>query len=374
MKISDFKKLEQKINGQNFNQGYKNINMVMLVLSIFGHFASIFLAYFMVSKVLSGAMTDNPVAVFIASVIILSGLELLKRDIFDKFSIQYLKAKAFTKDVLPLFILSMTIIGISFYSSISGAKEFSSKEDAIEKDKKEVIVQYTDSITKVYSSKTISLETEIKDTKSKLETKDKEQTDLEAIQPPTRAAKSRIKDLKDEKIVLRSDITKLEGDINNINSERDSIIQQKKVEIEAEKNDQKQDNSSNSFAFVLISTLIEIIILAGVYFNEYYKYRSYEDYKKKLEKDPNFQKWVNYNIVIDVIYGPDTKINDKLPSTKTISELCKVNGLILLNKDLTEMNKLFASLGITRSAGSSKYIAKSKQSAQEILKAYFKID
>ena len=73
MKINEFKKLEEKINGQNFNQGYKNINVVMLLLSIFGHFASIFLAYFALSKVLGGVIENNPVVVFIASVVMLSG-------------------------------------------------------------------------------------------------------------------------------------------------------------------------------------------------------------------------------------------------------------------------------------------------------------
>ena len=73
MKINEFKKLEEKINGQNFNQGYKNINVVMLLLSIFGHFASIFLAYFALSKVLGGVIENNPAAVFIASIIMLSG-------------------------------------------------------------------------------------------------------------------------------------------------------------------------------------------------------------------------------------------------------------------------------------------------------------
>ena len=126
------------------NKGYKNINMVMLLLSIFGHFASIFLAYFALSKVLGGVIENNPAVVFIASLVMLGGLELLKRDIFDKFSVQYLKVKAFTKDVLPLFILSITIIGVSFYASIHGAQEFSSKSDVIEKDKKEIADRYYD--------------------------------------------------------------------------------------------------------------------------------------------------------------------------------------------------------------------------------------
>ena len=133
-------------------------------------------------------------------------------------------------------------------------------------------------------------------------------------------------------------------------------------------------NKSNSFFFVIISTLIELAILAGVYFNEYYKFRSYDEFKKKIERDPNFQKWYNYNEVLNIIYKSDTKINDKLPSGKIIQDLCKINGILLLNKDMVDLSKLFISLGITRSSGSSKYIAKSKESSQEILKKHFNID
>lgn len=372
MKINDFKKLEEKINGQNFNQGYKNINILMFALSIFGHFASIFLAYFALSKVLSGVV-ENPIFVFIASVIMLTGLELIKRDIFDKFSIQYLKIKAFTKDVLPLFILSFGIIALSFYASIHGAQEFSSKEDVIEKDKKEIMVQFTDSITKVYSEKTLSLETEIKDIKSKIEIKDKEQTDLEAIQPPTRSAKQRIKDLKDERTTLRGDITKLEGDISTINVERDKIISDKKIEVESEKEDQKKDNSSNSLAFVLISTLIEIIILAGVYFNEYYKFRSYREFRDKLEKDPNYQKWMLYDQILSIIYTEDTKMNQKLPSNKAVIDMCKVNDIIVMPKDITNFLKVMNNLGVIKTSGSTRYINKQRDLSFEVLKKHFNI-
>jgi hypothetical protein len=252
MKINEFKKLEEKINGQNFNKGYKNINVVMLLLSVFGHFASIFLAYFALSKVLGGVIENNPVAVFIASVVMLGGLELLKRDIFDKFSIQYLKVKSFTKDVLPLFLLSIAIISTSFYASIHGAKEFSSKEDVIEQTQKETVNQFSDSLTKVYNVKVEAIEAEIKTTKDKIETKDKEQTELEAIQPPTRSAKQRIKDLKDEKNILRSDITKLETDEATVKTELANKIAEHESTVGAEAEDKKKDNSSNSLAFVLI--------------------------------------------------------------------------------------------------------------------------
>ena len=373
MKINEFKKLEEKINGQNFNQGYKNINMVMLFLSIFGHFASIFLAYFALSKVLGGVIENNPAVVFIASLVMLGGLELLKRDIFDKFSVQYLKVKAFTKDVLPLFILSITIIGVSFYASIHGAQEFSSKSDVIEKDKKEIINQFSDSLTKVYNVKIAQIDTEIKSDKSKIDVKDKEQTDLEAIQPPTRSAKQRIKDLKDEKTVLREDIIKLEGDINVVKKELATKIKEHETEVGAETEDKKKDNSSNSLAFVLISTLIELIILAGVYFNEYYKFRSYREFRDKIEKDPNYQKWMLYDQVLDILYTEDTKMNQKLPSNKGIIDMCKVSDIIVLPKDITDFLKVMAGLGIIKVSGSSRYINKQRDLSFEILRKHFNI-
>ncbi len=123
MNINEYKKLEDSIKEESFGKEYKNINAVMFGLSIFGHISSIFLAYFFLSKILEGAITNNPFVVFIASIILLSGLELLKRDIFQKFSSQAIKLKTFVhKNIYPLMLLSFAIVSISFYASITGAK------------------------------------------------------------------------------------------------------------------------------------------------------------------------------------------------------------------------------------------------------------
>jgi len=162
MKISEFKKLEKKITGQNFGESYKGINVMMTVLSYLGNLGSIFLAYFFMSKVIGSAMTDNPVAVFISSIVILAGIELLKRDIFDKFSIAWLKTRSMTKAVLPLLVFSMLLISASFYSSLNGAKEFSSKSAQMDEDKDNIVQVYSDSISSVYETKIVLIEDEIK--------------------------------------------------------------------------------------------------------------------------------------------------------------------------------------------------------------------
>jgi hypothetical protein len=374
MKINDFKKLEEKINGQNFNQNYKTINTVMTFLSYFGHIASIFLSYFMLSNILYGVMTDNMIAVFITSVIILGGIELLKRDIFDKFSIQYLKDGGLVKSVMPLFLLSSFIIIISFYSSISGAKEFSSKSKELETNKKEILTQYRDSVALVYNDKVKLIEDEINTVKGKIEYKDKEQTEMEASQPLTKQQRNRVSDLKNEKNVLRADITKLEGDITNIKNELIEVVKSKEVELSNETNEKKEDNSKKSIMFIIISTLIELTILAGVFFNEYYKFRSYKEFREKLERDPNYQKWSLYDSILNVIYSNDGKVNDKLASNKNIIEMCKLNDIIILPKDVLDFLKLASSLKIIKVNGTSRYIAKQKDISVEILKKHFNIE
>ena len=62
---------------------------------------------------------------------------VLKRNIFDRFSITFLKLNGLKRDVIPLFITSLIIISLSFYASIKGASEFSSKSDSIELESKE---------------------------------------------------------------------------------------------------------------------------------------------------------------------------------------------------------------------------------------------
>jgi hypothetical protein len=380
MKIKDFDKLEKKLNGQNFHESYGNINKVMTGLSYFGHIASIFLAFFMLSKILFGVM-ENAVMVYVVTVIVLSAVELLKRDIFHKFSVLYLKLRTFGKDVMPLFILSVAIIGISFYSSLKGAGEYSQKGDQIQSDLEKVDKKYEDSITKVYVPK---IELINKDKNIKQETVRvlyKQQSDLNNLalsgtltkdqKKLLKSLPSQIKALEDEN---KPYVDIKEKEIKKLEAERDKLIKDHhtKSKVSAEK--KKKDNSKNSIAFIIFSTLIEISILAGVYFNDYYDVRSYREKRIQLEKDPNFQKWKLYNQILEVIYTEDTKINQKLPSNKGIIDLCKMNDIIVLPKDMTNFLKTMVSLGIVKSSGSTKYISKIREQAFETLSKHYGVE
>lgn len=375
MKLSEFKKLEESIKEQDFSKSFKNINKVMFFLSIFGHISSIFLAYFLLSKILSGAISDNPILVSISSIILLSGLELLKREIFDKFSLQQIKYKSvFKSDVLPLMIVSFIIVSISFYSSIKGAQEFSTKSKEIDTNVESNVKVYEDSLRLLEKNEVVTLKTKLESLEKKIDDKDQEQTELQNQTELNRQSKTRIKDLKNQIKDLNLEKTTLKAEIDTIQKRTERKIVGYKKQEESKGIEKKTENKDNSFFFVMISTLIELVILLGVYFNEYYKFRSYSDFKDKIEKDDNYQKWYNYNQILNVIFNKDSKINDKLPSMKTIQELCKVNGIVFLNKDLVSAFKMFTSLGVIRSAGNSKYIAKSKETAIDLLKNHFNIE
>lgn len=373
MDLNQFKELESTIKGENFSTEYKNINYVMLGLSVFGNLASIFLAYFLLSNILSSAILNNPILVTISSIILLSGLELLKRDIFQKLSTKVINKAPFQKAIMPLLVISIVVVSFSFYATISGAKEFSSKTEEIEQVAVVNTKKYTDSLSNIYSVKIEEKEKEIKTIKDNIDEKDKEQTSLESVQPLTPAQRSRVRDLKSEKEVLRNDLVNLDSSVAQIKRELKNEITAYETKVQNDANKQKKENKSNTFLFVCISSLIEIIILAGVYFNRYYKLRTYQEFKTKLDKDPSFQKWILYDSILDVVYNQDTKINDKFPSGKVIAELMKLNGINMLPKDVSDFVKVLTSLNILRTSGSSRYIGKSKETAKEIIKAHFNI-
>jgi hypothetical protein len=123
----------------------------------------------------------------------------------------------------------------------------------------------------------------------------------------------------------------------------------------------------------MISSTIEILILAGVFFNRYYKVRSYNEFKERVDRDPNFQNWVLYDSLLDIVYNTDTKINDKVPGLKVIMELSKIGGTLILQKDANDFTKVMSSLKILRTSGNARYVAKTKETAKEILRRHFNI-
>lgn len=369
MKIDEFKKLEKKINSYNFNDSYKTINVILNMLSYFGNIVSIFLAFFFMSKVISGSVgTDNVILVFVSSIIILGGIELLKRDLFDKFSIALIKDKTLKKASIGLLISVSLLIFASFYSSLNGAKEFSSKSDEIEKVSESEIKLFSDSLTNIYDKKLLVFEDQ-----NKVLFNQNIKIDDIYLNTPTNFASVRNKLREDKKINIEQ-IDKNNISIENLKRELGLAIEDEENDILGSSSEKIEENSTNSFLFIILSTIIEFVILGGVFFKEYYYFRSYREFREKIEKDPNYQKWLLYDGILDVLMNDDTKINQKYPPIKNIIGMCKANDIIALPKDMNDFTKVMIGLGIIKASGNVKYIAKNKEMAREILKKSFNVE
>ena len=379
MKIHKFKKLENEVKKKDFASGYSGVNILMKGLSFLGNLGSIFAASFFMMKLMGGLISSG-IVVAIVSFILLISLELIKRTIFDKFSLEFIRSKynLVKREVVILMFFSIGIICASFYSSLNGAQEFADRNDQIETVIDADINQFEDSLrVNIYQPKIDEIEQEITDMKADTKLKDDEMTLIneKLIERGwlTSSEKGRIKDLKEEKEYNRTQIELKETKVADLNTELETKVTDYKNDVETDGATDKEENKSNSLIFVAISTLIEFLILIGIFFGKYYSYTSYNDFRKKMDKDPRYQKWVLYSEVMEVVYMNDAVIGDKLPTQKDILEFCKMNDIYMSKNELSEFFKLLGALNIVKTSGPYKFIHKEKEEAEDVLSKYFKI-
>ncbi len=377
MKIDQIKKIESELK-QPFWKKYSQLRVLLYISSFFGNAMSILLAFFFMSKLLfeSVSFITSDFVIWFISLLILLGLELFKRSLFSKFSVEFVSNKMnfMKKEILILGISSLLVIIFSFYSSLRGAREFTSKDVLIQNNSESIIKNYSDSINNITITQIDEIQSEIKLYKQKIEEKDSEQTEIQSNVKLNRNQLQRIKDLKDEKIQLKNQISLDEQKIEKTNKENLSKIEEFKL-IELRKGDEQQsDNKNNSMIFVIISTIIELLILIGIFFDKYYKWIAYTEYRKKTDNDPLYQKWINYNKLLELVYNTDSKIGDRINSASNLLEISKTNGLILNSKEITEFLRLVTNLKILKLSGSFRYIQRDRDTSFELLKNNFKID
>lgn len=375
--IKEYKKLDKEMSKQTYKEAYKSLNTGLKYSSMVGNLGSIFLGSFFVSDLLSKSI-DSAWIVWVVSLTLLGIVELIKRFIFDRFSLEFLKIKSvFRKSVAPLAFFSLCMISISFYSSLSGAKEFSTKNDEITQVTENNVKYYKDSINNLYGAKIEVIESEINGYKGKIDEKDEEQKIInQSLQERGylyRSEKSRNNQLIGEKESLDGKILKNEDKISELKNEMESKIESYK-ELKLEKSDKKKnDNKGDSLIFVGLSTLIEFLILIGIYHNKHYLFKSYKETRRKISNDPNYQKWYLFSDIMDTIYmdKESNETNVKIPTIKNIWEFCKAKDLPMVKNDLSEFLKLMEGLKIIKTKGSSKFLVKDYEEAEKTLEKHF---
>jgi hypothetical protein len=387
MKFEDFKKLKTKINEKNFFNNYRGFSKLSHLLSYVGNGFSILFAYFFIFEVIISTVSEPSPAVeklvMVISVIILTTLELMKRFVFDKFTQLGIKEK-FTfkeKESVILGFICAGLIATSFYFSIHGAEKYADKKDSIKQSVDVQVNAFSDSLNKKYENKIVDLENQNKTLFETNQGYEARLSTLSAQYNDGTLSNSELRRVKNEMSQIRKDrelntqlIEKNESKIKEVKGEKESEITRFETKKSQNADKKIEDTSSNPLIFLIFSTVIEFLILFGIWFINYYEIRSVEEYERLINKDPKYKAYNNWTEFINIIFKQDCRIGDVLPYKAEMLKVFKSNNIDMNNKEYDDLIKVFVHLGILKSKGNKKAIAINKEDAMELIKSHLKVD
>lgn len=322
MELKKFDKLRSKIHQKDFEGRNKSLDRWLFRLSFLGNIGSIFFAYFLVSPALNKAISANLVdgnlgfglAIFI-TILLLVAFESLKRLLIKNFSFDLVKNKfkVLKASLLSWLIFSCAIVGLSFYLSLNGARNFAStsivKNGIAEID----MTAETDSITNVYEDRKaifIAENVGIRETNALIREKMSE--------TPTNYITVRGNyqtNLDKNTEIINNNLERIDA----LDEELQRVVAELKQTYISTAVENKRDDIRNIWLFILISTSIEILIIVGVYFREYYDFNLYEANKGHLESI--YQKRDRYRLMLTFIYQEGkAQVNDRIMAEAKIVE------------------------------------------------------
>lgn len=386
MNIEEFKKAKAEIKEKNFFNNYRGFSKLSYYLSWVGNGFSILFAYFFINNIIQQTITTHTATTDILAgaitVIILLTVELMKRFVFDKLTQNFIidQFKLLTTESKLLAFISACLIVTSFYFSLNGAEKYADKTDDISTKTENTIQMFSDTLDKKYAVKTATYDEQNKilfDQNQKLDADLSEYTkqynNPDISKADARKLKSEITRLSKQKESNLALIDKNESKIKEFTSLKDAEIKEYETKHIGLASKEQEKVSGNPMIFLVFSTVIEFLILFGIYFINYYKVRSVDDFEKKIAKDPKYKLYNLYTEMINVMYKEDTNIGEAIPIKAQITKLLKSNSIDISNKDLDEALRVLTHLNIFKQKGNKKYFNADKNEANALIKTHLKI-
>ena len=163
MDLKKYDELRKKIHTKDFEGKNKGLNNWLYKLSFLGNAGSIFFAYFLVSPALKKAITTNFLegqwgmflAIFV-TILVLVSFETIKRLLIKNLSFDLVKNKfkIMKASILGWLLFSVGVVCLSFYLSLSGARNFASTSVMKNVVVDNVLQGQVDSLNTVYAERT----------------------------------------------------------------------------------------------------------------------------------------------------------------------------------------------------------------------------
>jgi hypothetical protein len=371
IEFETYLKLKNETLSKSYTEKFKWVDKFLYWFSWFGNAVSIFLAFFFIQALFLSSFNDvkDSIIVTLGIVLFLTMFELLKRYVIAIFSSEVIKNKFhifklnMVSFIIGVFILSMG----SIYLSLSGAKKFINNEVVFKTETETVISTNTENLINTYENKKKSyvldneqLRTITNDLRTKL------------ASTPVNYVSVR----KDYQASIDKNVISIDNNQKQID-ELDNELNIKIAELKTNENskliDKSSENKSNTIAFIIISALIELIILLGIYYDKYYDYKIIEEYEKTIIDTPGFKKWYKFNFLLKLIYSKTKEIGAQIPSTNAIIELSDVGGSKIDKSTLDKFIKIIYYLEIVKLEGNRRVLNMNEEEGLRKLRDYFEI-
>ena len=360
--------LKRETLTKSYTERFKWIDKFLYWFSWFGNGVSIFLAFFFIQALFLSSFIGIKDSIFVTLGIIffLTLFELLKRYVFGLFSVEFIKNKfsMFKLNMVSFIFGVLVLIVGSFYFSLNGAMKFVDNRKVFQEQVEVNIQTRIDSLNSFYFTEYIR---PLMDENRMLN----EQNVGYAEQAATTSFRTRYTDL------INANNQKIEANRSQIiqyENRRDNEISTVRQSQISRLDEALISNRSNIIAFIIISSLIEIIIMLGIYYDRFFSYKIIDEYEKTIVSTPEFKTWYKFNSILNLIYSKVNDVGEQLPSTNALLELCGVSGEKTDKSTMDKFIKIMYYLGIISLQGNRRILNMPKEQGLKKLRDYFEIN
>ena len=369
MELKKYDTIRKEIKKMDFEGKFKQLSDWLYLFSFVGNVGSIFFAYFLIYPLFNDAIshyiqTDstNIIISSIFTVLILFMFELTKRIILKNFSFDFVKERFKIKEfsIISWLIISLGLIVLSFYFSINGAMKFADNTIVVEKQFNKELIFKQDSVKSVYQARKDSYYLDIQQLKD-----DNEELRIKRNETPLNYISAR-NDYNNMINQNTDEIKRFEGFIVDLDEELEGKINEFKIEKDNSLNKITDENNISILVFILISSLIELLIIGGIYFKSYYDLTVFRKNEPHLE---NFlKKRDQYLVLLSYIYKKGKlTTGDVIIGVNRLKETLKDNNIQNVNKLVTSFYSDLEYNDIIKTEGKRKYFVVDYEKANEII-------
>jgi hypothetical protein len=372
MDLKKYDELRKKINTKDFEGNNKGLDKWLWRFSFIGNASAIFFAYFLVYPALLKTITLHLVAGFwgtaialTLALIFLTIFEVTKRYLIRNFSNDYMtNNKKINPKITGWFGTALAIIVLSFYLSVTGSKNLASTSKFSNTTVETLTSVQKDSLSLVYERKK---ETYVNDNeKLRTVTNDLRQRLAETPLGYVTARREYQTSIdKNTKIIADN-----QAEINKIDTELNTRLSELSGQLLTTKQTNKTEDAKNIFLFIIIVVFNEVIIIAGIYFREYFEHTLFEINRQRFEKI--YQKRDRYRSLLTFVYG-DGKLtagDQVIPSLQLKEIVAEKANIQNSNKLVDEFLQDMDRLGIFVTNGKRRSIGATYQEAINIVERY----